>query len=124
MITVSPERDKERIKALYAKAGAAFDGDCGCVTARDGEEVLGFCLYSIKDGTVTVHDVSPRDDILLADGVLRSALHVASERFVFKANYDNPDIEALLLQLGFIKDKKTRAVDIDKLFRGCECEQK
>ncbi len=124
MVTVTPEKDKNKVKEIYEKAGLAFADNSECVVARDGEETLGACLFSIEGDTVTVHGVSPADDILMADGVLRSALYVASMRFIFKARCDNDEIMPLLEKLGFIKDKETRAVDIDKLFRGCGCEEK
>ena len=44
MITVLPEKDKSLIKELYEKSGAAFCENSECVIARDGEEVLGYCL--------------------------------------------------------------------------------
>jgi hypothetical protein len=56
---------------------------------------------------------------MLADGILRAALHQAAERSAMDARY-SPDVpEALLKTLGFIKDADTRTLDIDKLFGSC-----
>ena len=124
MITVSPEKDKNLTEQLYGRLGVPFGEKSECVIARSGEDILGFCLFSVTGDEVTVHAVSPKEDILMADGVLRSALHVASGRFIFKARYDNKEFEDLFEKIGFIKDKKEKTLDIDKLFRGCGCEEK
>lgn len=118
MITVLPEKDEKTVNELFLKSN--IENKSGeCVTARYGEEVLGYCLFTIRNGVIFIHDIVPHDDIMLADGVLRSALHVASERFVFKAKYDNRNLEEILTKLKFIKEAGTDEIDIDKLFRGC-----
>lgn len=121
MITVSPEKDREIVKKLFLDNGLQFNEFSSCVIARFGEEVLGFCLYELDSKTITVHKVSPNDDIMLADGILRSALHVAAERSIMDARYSNLADEELFLKLQFVKDKEAKTLDIDKLFGGCGC---
>lgn len=118
MIQVLPLKDEKLKKELFEKCGKNIQNG-ECVTAADGDEILGYCLFSIVDNTVTIHEIMPRDDVLMADGVLRSALYVASQRFVFKAYCDNDNLIDLLKRLSFIKDEKTRELDMDKLFKSC-----
>lgn len=118
MIKVLIEKEGPLKSSLLEKSGIK-ESDVECVAAKDGEELLGYCLFSVSDKKITIKDISPRDDILMADGVLRTALHIASERFIFNADYDNDDLTELLNNLKFIKNDKTREIDIDKLFRPC-----
>ena len=62
---------------------------------------------------------SPENDIMLADGILRSALHVASERFITEVHYDK-SIFGIVDKLKFVKDKNECTLDIDKLFKSCK----
>ena len=81
------------------------------------------CLYSLTKDKMTVFTVEPQNDILLADGILRSALHVAAENFVLDAFYAKSAPIELFNTLGFIKNKDENRLDIDKLFGGCNCHK-
>lgn len=124
MISVLPSKDKEEIYALFNKHNLETDEFSGCVIARMGETVLGYCLYRLDNKTITVFAVEPQADIMLADGILRSALHVAAENFVLDAYYnDNAPID-LFKKLDFIKNADEKRLNIDKLFGGCNCHNK
>ena len=121
MITVSPEKDKIKIKQLFEDKKIDFNSYSCAVIARDGDEILGYCLFELTEKKITVFAVEPEGDIMLADGILRSALHVAAERFVMDAHYSDKAPEKLFDTLCFIKDKENKTLDIDKLFGGCCC---
>lgn len=123
MITVLPCKETEEIKAEFEKRNLTFTDNSFCVKAKCDEETLGLCLFEIKDGFVTVLHIEPQEDIMLADGILRSALHVAAERFIFKANYLSDELTELFNKLAFIKDKENKILDMDKLFGGCGCKK-
>ena len=124
MISVLPSRDKAEIYALFQKHNIGTDESSGCVIARTGEDVLGYCLYSLDSKKITVFTVEPQDDLMLADGILRSALHVAAQNFVLDAFYDDSAPVDLFKRLGFIKNADEKRLDIDKLFGGCNCSKK
>ncbi|MBO4733474.1 MAG: hypothetical protein J5662_03260, partial [Clostridia bacterium] len=119
MITVAPLKESEKITAFFKKAGIGVPENAGCVVASVGEEVLGFCLYDLTDKGITVLYIEPKDDLSLADGILRSTLHVAASRSAMDARYEGEENEKLFSKLGFILDKADKKLDIDKLFRGC-----
>lgn len=121
MITISPCEDSAELREIFSRYSAEFSDKAGCVVARFKDEVLGCCLYYLDSDSITILDVHPHEDIMLADGILRSALHVAAERFIFKAFYAKEAPQKLFADLGFIKDKEQRTLDIDKLFKGCSC---
>lgn len=124
MISVIPCHDSEKIICLFNKHNLVADEFSGCVIANEKENVLGYCLYRLDKKTITVFAVEPQNDIPLADGILRSALHVAAENFVLDAFYDECAPIELFEKLDFIKNAEEKRLNIDKLFGGCNCHNK
>ena len=122
MITVAPIAEKAEISAYFKKAGLKADENSGCVAAKSGDEILGFCLYELYEKGITVRFITPKDNLPLADGILRSTLHVAAVRSAMDARYEGQENETLFEKLGFVLDRADKKLDIDKLFRGCNCE--
>lgn len=121
MIAVLPG-DREETERLFRGSGFEPDETSACVVARFGEEVLGFCLFELDEKKIIIRCLEPADDLPLADGILRAALHVAADRSAMDARYAPSAPEEMLLKLGFVTDRKERRLDIDKLFRGCGCK--
>ncbi|MBO4693555.1 MAG: hypothetical protein J5659_04075 [Clostridia bacterium] len=121
MITISPIGNKMQIDYYFQNAGLKADYNSGCVEARLSDKVIGYCLYNLYDKGITIFRIIPENDVLLADGILRSTLYVAAQRCAMDARYEGADVEILLEKLDFILDKSNRTIDIDKLFRGCSC---
>ncbi|MBR7071910.1 MAG: hypothetical protein IKI29_07125 [Clostridia bacterium] len=121
MIEVKPITEAVLLQSLFLENGLTVDSFSGGVAARCGEEMLGYCLYSLTEKGITVHCLEPQSDAFLADGVLRSALHVAAERSAMDARYSDSAPAQLLKHLGFIADEKEKKINIDLLFGGCHC---
>ncbi len=115
-------RDTEA-KQLFIEKGIEYGKFSKCVCCKNGEEVLGFCLFDLSDEKITVKYIEPLYDIALADGILRSTLHVATEKSVMNAFYDDTVPVEFLKKIGFIKNETDKTLDIDKLFKSC-CECK
>lgn len=122
MISVLPSENRNEIEMLFCQHDLSFNEYSGCVIARCGEEKLGYCLYDLNEKGILIRCLEPADDLMLADGILRSALHVAAQRSAMDAHYDDTVSITLLLRLQFIADEKDKKLDIDKLFRGCGCK--
>lgn len=120
MITVLPVKDMSRLEALYREAGLLLEADSGGVEARDGTVSLGYCLYRLDAAAMEVQALSPASDLPMADGVLRSALHVAVTRGVLTARYAAGAPVECIRRLGFIKNDENRELDIGKLFSSCQ----
>ena len=123
MISVLPCHDKEQIEQLFKKHNLTLCESSSCVIATEKQEVLGYCLYNLDKEKMVVFAVEPQGDIPLADGILRSALHVAAENFVLDAFYDDCAPIELFSLLGFIKNEQEKRLNIDKLFGGCNCHK-
>ncbi len=119
MISLAPLSDKQQIKERFADNNIEYTENSGCVTAVDKEEVLGFCLYDLDKKKMVIKYLEPLSDIALADGILRSTLHVSAERSVMDAFYEDTVPEDFLEKIGFIKEKAEKRLDIDKLFKSC-----
>ncbi|MBO4468058.1 MAG: hypothetical protein J5766_02025 [Clostridia bacterium] len=123
MITVSPEKDRGKIKAVFAENGFDYADDSGVVSAKAGDELLGYCLYRLDGKRMEILKLFPTDDLLLADGILRSTIHVACERFVMDIRYSEDMDAKVFKRLDFIKDESERTLNADKLFGGCHCQK-
>lgn len=123
MITVLPEKDISTVKKYFEEKNIAYNETSGLVSAKFGDEILGVCLYYLREKQIEILYIEPTDDIMLADGILRSALHVASEKFIFDARYGEDTDPEIFKKLGFIKNLENRVLDIDKLFGGCHCQK-
>lgn len=119
MLTLAPLKDKEEIKKVFDEKKIEFDDDSGAVTAVCGNDTLGLCLYNLTDESITIMYIEPLTDIPLADGILRSTLHVAAERSIMKAYYAETVPQDFLETIKFIKSYQDKTLDIDKLFKSC-----
>lgn len=118
MLTLSPLKNSNTIADIYKEKGCNYNEFSGCVLCKDGAEILGLCLYELTSTKITVNHIEPKNDLGLADGILRSTLHVAAERSVMDAFYGE-NIEEVVKKLNFVKNAEEKRLDIDKLFSSC-----
>lgn len=119
MLTLSVLKDAQRVKELFEKCGIEQNENSACLLATDGKKDFGFSLFDITKEKMVIKYIEPLDDLGLADGILRSTLHIACERFVMKAYYESTVPESFFEKLQFIKDKEEKSLNIDKLFISC-----
>lgn len=119
MIALAPISDKNEINRMFSENRLEYSEFSGCVKAKCGEEVLGFCLYDLDKNCIVIKMIVPENDLKLADGILRSTLHVAAERSIMNAFYSGEDTEKLCCRLGFIKDSQEKRLNINRLFESC-----
>lgn len=119
MIEVHPVKDGQVIKSMYEKDGLTCAEVSSAVAAYCDGEIVGSCLYDIGGGKMIIRAVHPENDIMLADGMIRSALHVGTENGVTSAFYGDTAPEKLFDKLRFIKNKETKEINISKLFESC-----
>ncbi len=119
MLTLSILKDEEKTTRLFKKAGIEQNESSLCLLATDGEKDFGYSLFDITKEKMMVRYIEPLKDLSLADGILRSTLHIAAERFVMNVYYADTVPESFFEVLGFIKSKEEKTLNIDKLFMSC-----
>lgn len=119
MISLAPLKEKEKIDLFFSKAKLEINENSGCVAAMQNDEVLGFCLYDLTKDKMIIRHIEPLNDLGLSDGILRSTLHVAAEKSIMNAFYDDTANEEFFAKLNFIKDKSEKSLKIEKLFESC-----
>ncbi len=124
MITVLPVKSEADIKEFYTRFNQNFTENSGVTVARSGDDFLGCCLYEIDNEKIVINFITPEDDIMLADGILRSALHIADFRGIIDAFYTDNAPVALFKTLDFIKNEQEKSLKIQKLHESACCCQK
>ena len=119
MITLSVCNDELKTARLFKENGLERNENSLCLVASDKNTDLGFCLFDITREKLVIRHIEPQNDLSLADGILRSTLHVGCERFVMDAYYSENIPESFFEKLRFIKEKQNRTLNVDKLFMSC-----
>lgn len=124
MLKILPINEKEKIIHYYQQNNLCCNENSGIVIASFSDETLGFAAFDLFDDKIIITEISPLNDIMLADGILRSALHVADFRGISKAFYNNDKLTELLNQLNFIDNAEKMSIKIEKLHESCcSCEK-
>lgn len=121
MIEVLVCEDRRLTAELYQTCGLEYDESRLAVRAMEGETCLGYCLFSLQERAATVHAVEPPTDVMLADGLLRSALHVGTERGITDAFYSDRKYEPLFEKIRFLEDATEKRLRLQNLFSDCCC---
>jgi hypothetical protein len=111
--------DKNSVAELYKSCGVSYEDNKLAIRAMFGDECLGFCLFEITGEHATIFVVEPKEDTMLADGLLRSALHVGTERGITDAFYLDSKYEDLYQKINFLEDKSEKRLKLQNLFSGC-----
>ncbi|MBQ4131886.1 MAG: hypothetical protein IJD71_06065 [Clostridia bacterium] len=119
MLEILVCEDKEKTKDLYTSLDIEYKEEYLSICAMAGDECLGFALFEISGGAETVFAVEPKNDPLLADGLLRSALHVGTERGITKAFFCGDDYVELYKKINFIEDLETKELKLQNLYSDC-----
>ena len=118
MISLAPVKDKSVIIKMFKDNSVEYGENSGCLTAVGHDGLMGYSLYSLDSERMIVYKIFPESDLPLADGILRSTLHIATQRSVMNT-YSTEDTKQLCEKLGFIKDRASSLLDIDRLFSNC-----
>lgn len=119
MLKILPINEKEKVIDFYQEKNLIYTDNSGMVVAYFGDEILGYATFDLFDDKIIITDIYPSNDIMLADGILRSALHVADYRGINEAFFSNEQLTLLLNKLDFIKDIEKMSIKIEKLHESC-----
>ena len=119
MISVLSINDKQKVKELFFKHNREYFDKSFAVAAKDNEEMLGYCLFYLDYEKITILEIEPQNDLALADGILRSAIHNAVFKNVMCANFDDKSPVELFRKLQFILSEEEKTLNVNKLFESC-----
>lgn len=120
MIFLSVLEDAQLKEKLFIQNNIPINENSSCVTAKEKEQILGYCLFDIDKEKIVIRYITPENDLGLADGILRSTLHVAAERFIMNAYYEKEEMTSFFNALNFIKNVEEKSLNMDKLFTSCQ----
>lgn len=119
MLQIQPENDPQALKVLCRTAGVTYTEDLRGAVMRDGEIQLGYALFTCGQGYAVIHALAPVDDLALADGILRSTIHMALRSGCLSVYYADTAPEAVFIRLGFVMHKAEKQLHTHKLFDTC-----
>ncbi len=119
MLEIKVVEDAAAAAELIKKCGKKEAENRGVMAAVDRGEVIAFSVFTLADNSMTIEHIVPETDIPLADGIIRSTIHVALSRGKTEVYYAETVGEKLLVTLDFIKDEQKKTLDTDKLFKSC-----
>ena len=99
MVSIVPADDARRAE-LLGQAGIADDG-AACLVAVNRTRLCGYAVYRLTEHTAELL-AAEADDSLLADGLIRAALHAAREKGAVTACCRQPALYPVLGALGFV----------------------
>ena len=110
----------DKAKEKCAEIGLEYKSGTSVLLATEGEKVLGSCVYDIDCNQMTLRDISPQEDFVMADSLLRSALFVAANKGIFEVCWAENIKAELISKLGFVKNITNCSIDVTNLFSSCE----
>lgn len=125
MVVYKPVSDVTEIKKIYNDV--KFENDCiyGTYRAFLNDECVGGCLVKVEGYNCFISKLnSSVDDAELVEGLIRSALHFASNRNAYMAFCNENKYKSVLDLLGFEYNEGNYYGDIPTLLSGSCCKGK
>ena len=119
MIEIKKITDANEVQALCKSVGLNCSDSTLAAAMVDREERLGFSVFDLFNGYAVLRWLEPTDNIALADGMLRSSIHIALQNQCASVYYEDTVSESLLEQLGFIMNREQKQLNTHKLFETC-----
>ena len=121
MIEVKIVTDFGKVSELCKACGIVDTDRKNIIAATDKDEVLAYCVFTMDENSLTICRVVPEGDYLMADGIIRSTMHVAVTRGIDKLYYTENVDEKMLKTLQFIKNSEEKTLDSEVLFKDKCC---
>ena len=120
MLQVKPCDDATAKTFCEAESVEYINGVTTLITATENNETLGSLVYDILGNKMVIKYIEPVNDLLLSDGILRSALFIAANKSIMDIYFINPVPYELIDKLGFVKKKEDNSIDVTNLFSSCK----
>lgn len=124
MLQIVKREDNTGYENILSGLGISGISEIKISEAVSGNSVDGYVIYKIGNDSVTLYDVNANGDLMLCDGLVRSALFLAAMQGIEKAVFDLAD-RTDLLKLRFISADSNVLEPISEMLSGCEhCKHK
>lgn len=123
MLEIKIVTDRTAVAEICAGCGIFDIERLNVMAAFDSGRVIAFTVFTMDRHSLTIERIEPQDDLPLADGMVRSTLHIAAERGLEKAYYTDSVDEEFLKRFRFVKNAQQKELDIGILFTDCGCHQ-
>lgn len=125
MVYYRPITDRAEIARLFPNIDLPTDKTVGAYVAEENDAACGKCLVAVVGQACEVSALSvPNGDVLLTEGLLRSALHFAGNRNAYTAVCRESAFRETLLLLGFTEKDGAFSGEIPTLLLGSCCKAK
>ena len=121
MLEIKVLTDRETVEKLCRDCGILDAARQNVLAATDKGEIIAYTVFSMDEENLWLSHIVPPDDIMMADGMVRSTMHVAVTRGIDKIFYKETVNEEMLSKLGLIKSKEEKTLDSEALFRDKCC---
>lgn len=123
MVFYRPITDRTEILKLFPTAPLPTDKIVGAYIAEEKGAFCGKCMVEVDGQSCAISQLSvPNGDVLLAEGLLRSALHFAGNRNAYTAVCRESAFRETLLLLGFTEEDGVFTGEIPILLLGSCCK--
>ncbi len=119
MLQIVKREDNSGYEAILSGLGITDVSNIKISEAVSGNGIDGYIIYGFFDEAVKVYDINAFGDLMLFDGLVRSALFLAAMSGIEKAVFETSD-KTDLLKLKFIKDDCNVLEPISEKLGGCE----
>lgn len=113
MVSIVPADEALRAE-LLGLVGITGDG-AACLVAKNRDRLCGYAAYRLTEHTAELL-AAEADDSLLADGLIRAALHAVREQGAVTACCRQPNLYPLLGALGFAPEQAEDSGCADGLY--------
>ncbi|MGN0561957.1 MAG: hypothetical protein ACI4K6_04050 [Candidatus Fimenecus sp.] len=123
MVFYRPITDRAEIARLFPTVSLPTEKTVGAYVAEENGAFCGKCMVAVDGQGCEISQLAvPNGDALLAEGLLRSALHFAGNRNAYTAVCRESAFRETLLLLGFAEHDGVFTGEIPTLLLGSCCK--
>ncbi|MBQ8623470.1 MAG: hypothetical protein IJ424_03715 [Oscillospiraceae bacterium] len=119
MLQIVKRKDNSGYESILSGLGLTDISSVKISEAVSNNGIDGYVIYNFFDDCITIYDVNSYGDLMIFDGLVRSALFLAAMSGIEKAVFENPE-RSELIELKFITDNSNVLEPISEKLGGCE----
>ncbi len=119
MLEIYPINEQEKLSAAFTESGIDMPNGAAGYIAYDKGEAIGKCLFAVADKQADIIEITPADDRLLCDSLIRAAINYAANRGVFKLYCITEQTKNIAAGFSYLVDDSNE-IDITGMMQGCK----